>query len=31
MRKIVRALGGAIPTTDDQLIDTLSNLLKEAD
>jgi Conjugal transfer protein TraD len=31
MRKIVRALGGAIPTADDQLIDTLTNLLKGAD
>jgi hypothetical protein len=31
MRTIVRALGGAIPTADDQLIDTLTNLLKGAD
>jgi hypothetical protein len=31
MRKLVRALGGAIPTADDQLIDTLTNLLKGAD
>jgi hypothetical protein len=31
MRKIVRALGGAIPTADDQLIETLTNLLKGAD
>jgi Conjugal transfer protein TraD len=31
MRTIVRALGGAIPTADDQLIDTLTTLLKGAD
>ena len=31
MRKLIDALGGAIPTTDDQLIETLTNLLKGAD
>ena len=31
MRKIVRALGGAIPAADDQLMDTLTHLLKGAD
>ena len=31
MRKLIEALGGAIPAADDQLIDTLINLLKGAD
>jgi hypothetical protein len=31
MRTIIRALGGAITTADDQLIDTLTTLLKGAD
>jgi hypothetical protein len=31
MRKLIDALGGAIPAADDQLIDTLTNLLKGAD
>jgi len=31
MRKLIDVLGGAIPAADDQLIDTLTDLLKGAD